>query len=608
MTFEKILALGHLACVVALMFASYDGLQAYFVPVLGTLVGGLLAAALVFGVDGGLAASLRDWRLTGSWGMLLLTIIFLVISWSITLPFWYRVLRGEAVLVTAFEDQRNDAVRDVVKARDTLSSVVSQAHALSARSSDLAKAEFGKGFTCENIGNGEGPRRRFRGADAARFTEVERSVIEIRDRLNGAVTSLERLPSIAHTDPAAVLRLTNDAVAVAHAATQDQALRSISQSLHERSRTDGDVRSEPGSKETFRCPDAQIAEGATRMADSIDGLPAMNTRVAVPDVRDARTAFVELPSRIIRTVKGEKNGLDPQDNIALAFGALAELLVLASALFTYRRRPGRWLRQVEATEEFSGSGALKFFAALAKRPDPEIAFIVKAIERYRLRFGRINLIVISHGCNDPLVARLEWSMPILTALNMARRDRWLPERFLDLVAYFRWPETRGCYRREAYHFQMGTLDELQLAEVIAKMKEASEHKPSPPIAPDLADIDDEGEQPGHAERTAESMEPEPGPAHVSVAAEMHPASDRSPAPKPAAGVEVPSAAQTAAADAVSALSHLGVRRSQAEAAVSAAQAIAGPAADVGTLIRAALQQLGQERRLLPPPSAPPPRS
>src|SRR5665213_425725 len=545
-----------------------------------------------------LAACLREWRLTGSWGMFLLMTIFLLISWSITLPFWFRVLRGEAVLVGAFEEQRNDAVRDMMKARDTLSSVVGQAHALNARSSDLAKAEFGKGFTCENIGNGEGPRRRFRTADAARFAEVERSVTEIRDRLNGAVVSLEKLPSIAHTDPATVLRLTNDAVAVAHAATQDQTLRSISQSLRERSRTDGDVRREPGVKETFRCPDPQIAESATRMADSIDGLPAMTTRVAVSDVRDARTAFVELPSRIIRSVKGEKNGLDPQDHAALAFGTLAELLVLASALFTYRRRPGRWLRQVEATEQFSGSGALKFFAALAKRPDPEIEFIVKAIERYRLRFGRINLIVISHGCSDPLVGRLEWSMPILTALNMARRDRWLPERFLDLVAYFRWPETRGCFRREAYHFQMGTLDELQLAEVISKMKEARENEPSPTLAPDLIDISDVGGPSAQAER---SREPQPGPAHFNEAAEeAHPEPD----PEPTENSGIQNASQSAA-DAISALSHLGVRRSQAEAAVSAAQVVAGVGEDVATLVRTALKRLAQERRLLPPPSAPP---
>ena len=598
MTFDRILALGHLACVFALMFASYDGLQAYFVPVLGSMVGGLLAATLVFGVDGGLAASLRDWRLTGSWGMFLLTIIFLVISWSITLPFWYRVLRGEAVLVTAFEDQRNDAVRDVVKARDTLSSVVGQAHALSAKSSDLAKAELGKGFTCENVGNGEGPRRRFRNADAARFAEVERSVTEIRDRLNGAVTALERLPSIAHTDPATVLRLTNDAVAVARAATQDQALRSISQSLRERSRTDGDMRSEPGSKETFRCPDPQIAEGAIRMVDSIDGLPAMNTRVVVPDIRDARTAFVELPSRIIRTVKGEKNGLDPQDHTALAFGALAELLVLASALFTYRRRPGRWLRQVEAAEEFSCSGALKFFAALAKRPDPDIEFIVKAIERYRLRFGRINLIVISHGCNDPMMTRLEWSMPILTALSMARRDRWLPERFLDLVAYFRWPETRGCYRREAYHFHLGTLDELQLAEVIAKMREEPGQKSSPPIAPDLEAIGEIDETPARAEEVTVRRGPKQSAADIGEAAELHPASSQAQAPEPAD--DGTNAAQTAA-ETISALTRLGVSRSRAEAAASAAQTAAGASATVETLIRAALKQLGHEPRLLPPP-------
>jgi RuvA, C-terminal domain len=598
MTFNRLLAVAHLGCVAALMFASFDGLQAYFVPTLGLVVGALLAIGLVVGVDGGLAASLREWRLTGSLGMFVLMLVFLVISWSITLPFWFRVLRGEAVVVTAFEQQRNDIVRDIMTARGTLSSVVDQAHALNTHSAQLATDEYNKGFTCENIGHGEGPRRRFRNTDASRFADVERSVTAVRDRLNTAAASLERLPSIVRTDPATVLRLTNDAVAGAYAAMHDPVLHSISLSLRERSRVDGDVRTEPGSNEKFRCPDRQIAGGSVLMADSLDALPAFNTRVVVPDVRDARTAFVELPGRILRTLRGEKNGLEPEDNSALAFGALAELLVLASALFTYRRRPGRWLRQVAAAEEFSGSDALKFFAALAKAPDPEIESIVRAFERYRLRFGRINLIVVSHGCTDPLVRRLAWALPILSALHMARRDRWLPERFLDLLAYFRWPETRGSFRREAYHFNLGMLDELQLAELIKKMNEAPLH-PAPPIAPgaDAAQGRDT-EPPPKGDDPADHTAPAPQ-APPTVPAD-EPTSDASDPPGP----EAPQDTSRTEEDAISALKNLGVRRSQAEDAVSAAQVAVGANADLDTVIREALKYLGRERRLLPPPEEP----
>ena len=80
--------------------------------------------------------------------------------------------RGQGLTESTFTTERNDAMRDVIVARDRLAGAARSAAALAAYSAQTAAREDAHGNTCENSGGGRGDRYWFREEDAARFGQT----------------------------------------------------------------------------------------------------------------------------------------------------------------------------------------------------------------------------------------------------------------------------------------------------------------------------------------------------------------------------------------------------------------------------------------------------
>jgi hypothetical protein len=61
-------------------------------------------------------------------------------------------------------------------------------------------------------------------------------------------------------------------------------------------------------------------------------------------------------------------------------------------------------------------------------------------------------------------------VPNLVAVGWAKRDRGLPTTLVDVIGWWKWPETRGCERRETFRIKRVAFDEMHLGEVIARMR------------------------------------------------------------------------------------------------------------------------------------------
>jgi hypothetical protein len=73
---------------------------------------------------------------------------------------------------------------------------------------------------------------------------------------------------------------------------------------------------------------------------------------------------------------------------------------------------------------------------------------------------------------------LAWAAPTLVAIGWAKRDRWLPDLLVNTIGWWKWPETRGCERRETFRIDRTALDELHLGEVLARMRQHEQSRQS----------------------------------------------------------------------------------------------------------------------------------
>lgn len=477
----KIAKLIHYAAVAVLVWAATQGFHALLASGLDPLVGWGVALGLALCVGGMLSVSLCHWRTTGSFAAFLLALLFAVLSLGISLPLYFSWMRGDDVVTTAVEQQREEGLRQVIRLHDALVGVAGQAEQLAAYSVKRASDEQSNGRTCEEIGEGAGPRQRFRAADANRFAEVQHNVTAVADRVKQARTQIETLPRVMATNLPAVVRTGKEAFTVAGAAAKDAVLHSTAEMLRERSRTDGDAHNDPASKRPFRCPDPQIAGAAARMAALIDALPAVTATIEVPDLRNPRTSAVELPVRVARSIGHQPGGLEAVDWSALVIGGCVELMVFTSGFLAHRRRfgldPDRW-----NAESFNNPEAVRLFINMLERSRPNLDTFIDRLERYSIRLFMVNVVLVSYGCADEGPRQVARVLPLLTALGIARRDRRLPPGFLAMAGWLRWRETRDASRREGYRVNRAALDELMLAAVVVWENGGPASPPAAPLA------------------------------------------------------------------------------------------------------------------------------
>lgn len=475
----KIAKIIHYAAVAVLVWAASQGFHALLASGLDPVVGWAVALGLALCVGGMLSVSLCHWRVTGSFGAFVFALLFAILSLGISLPLYFSWMRGDDVVTAAVEQQREEGLRQVIRLHDALVGLAGQAETVAAYSTKRSSDEQSNGRTCEEIGEGAGPRQRFRAADANRFAEVQHTVTAVADRVKQARAQIETLSRVTATNLPAVVRTGNEAFAVAGAAAKDAVLHSTAEMLRERARTDGDQHNDPGAKRPFRCPDPQIAGAAARMATLIDSLPQVSATIEVPDVRNPRTTAVELPVRIARSIGHQPGGLEAVDWSALGIGGCVEFMVFTSGFFAHRRRygldAGRW-----NTESFNNPEAVRLFINMLERSRPNLDAFIDRLERYSIRLFMLNVVLVSYGCTDEGPRQVARVLPLLTALGIARRDRRLPPGFLGMAGWLRWRETRGASRREAYRVNRAALDELMLAAVVVWENGGP---PAPPAAP-----------------------------------------------------------------------------------------------------------------------------
>jgi hypothetical protein len=482
MTDLKIVKVIHYTAVAALIGAAAKGLNAYFANALDPLAGKTIALCLALCVGGLLSVSVYRWRTTGSRTALAMAALFAVFSLGISLPLWFTWLRGDLVVASTVEQRREEGLRQIIRLHDALVGLAGQAEALATYSANRAQEELKQGRTCEEIGAGDGPRQRFRIADANRFAETHRIVSAVADRVKEARSRIEQLPRITATNFPDVVRAGNEAFAVAGAASSDAVLRSMADMLRERARTDGDERTDPGAKRPFRCPDPQIAGSAARMAALVAGLPAIDATITMPDLRDPRTSAVELPGRILRSLRGEPGGLESTDWSALGIGVFIEVMVFASGILAHQRRRGLRLGEWNG-DAFQNPEAVEMFMNVLEHSLPHLEAFIDALERYHLRLFMISVVLVSHGCADQRPRQLARVLPCLAALGLAGRDRRLPGGLLALVGWLRWKETRDASRREGYWVDRDALDELRLAAAMMWRRRAEQSAAHPGASP-----------------------------------------------------------------------------------------------------------------------------
>lgn len=168
---------------------------------------------------------------------------------------------------------------------------------------------------------------------------------------------------------------------------------------------------------------------------------------------------------------GEKGGLSVPDGAVVILALLIEIaLVWSGRGFARGMRPDRVLEQLPPEIDFVPDGALDFLRALIDEPDPRIRWFISVLARYTTIIGFHDRLVVAHGCSDSRTAGLAWVVPTLVAVGWAKRDRWLPTTLVDVIGWWKWPETRGCERRETFRIKRVAFDEMHLGEVIARMR------------------------------------------------------------------------------------------------------------------------------------------
>ena len=350
---------------------------------------------------------------------------------------------------------------------------------LSSYSSGLADREVKDGNTCGVSPKVEGPRQRFRKRDADFFAGLQRDLSPIPPRIKAeieAVRALRPVPGETIAADAARLRL---ALSNAGSVLRDPAIPRIADELRNRINDDGMDRWEGRVK--FNCADAAIKSQAGNALSRIEKLPTLNIQVTAPDFTSASEGLRIVPLLLDFRTWGQKGGISPVDAAVVFFAILIELALFWTARgFARDMRPERMLERLPGRIVLVPDDALDFVRALTEDPDPRVRELCRLLQRYQARIGFSDRLVVSHGCEDKRANDLAWYAPTLVEVGWLTHDRWVFLPFVNAVGWWKWPETRGCDRRETFRIEGNAFDELHLAEVIARMRDRKQPPPPQP--------------------------------------------------------------------------------------------------------------------------------
>lgn len=450
-----------------LLIASIDGFSA-LLQAKGWDVGrwgpAILLAVLI---DIMLAASMLQWHKNRT--ALVPMLFFMLVSGAASMNFWYRMIRGAEKTTEIFEVQREAALGDLIAVRDRIDGAASTLSGAAAHSKEMAIKEASDGNTCGKSRGIPGPRQRFRDADANFFSSLERDISSVPPRISAEIEAVRALQPRPGETLAADLGRVRLALGNAESVMHDPALPRIAEALRKRIADDMIDRRE--GQVVFNCADPAIRSHAGNALVRIEKLPSSTIQVVVPDLSSASESFKVFGLLFDWKTWGQKGGLSVADAAVIVLSIAVELAAYWSARgFAHGLQPERVLEQLPGAIDFVPDTALRFIRVLTDKPDPRIQWFCAVLERYQASIGLHDRLVVAHGCADQRAIDLAWAAPILVAVGWAKRDRWLPGLVVSAIAWWKWPETRGCERRETFRIERKVFDELRLAEVLARVR------------------------------------------------------------------------------------------------------------------------------------------
>jgi hypothetical protein len=215
--------------------------------------------------------------------------IFLsIISVGFGFGFYWKVLESQGVAARSAEGAITQVQSDLFGAATRLEQLQSTLDQLTAISSEKADNERTAGRTCPNSGPGDGPRRKMREDDAARFKFASDFVKGRIGAVKGDMAALDgELQKIVSKDPAIVDprsgtrneflrelgRKLNLTVTGFNAFRSDPQLKQIRAELAERAER---TTFPDGRRGTLSCPDPQLQMALRGVVRSIEQLPALD--------------------------------------------------------------------------------------------------------------------------------------------------------------------------------------------------------------------------------------------------------------------------------------------------------------------------------------------
>ena len=463
--------------------AMTGGLTPLFEQHFGSLFAPLLAMVMAVTIELLFTQALLLWRSQRGLMHLLALVVMAGISMVCDAPYLFRLFQGLNLTTQQFTAARDDAVRDVVVARERLAAAAESAKSLADYSTTKAQREDAAGDTCEKSTPGKGVRHQFRMDDAATFQQASETVAARSQRLNMAVSDLQALPPATGDALREHMTQLRAGLALAFGIVHDPALSGLADQLDARAQADDTVRHGRGG-ESFRCPDPALRDHARTVVAQLRSLPELKQQPVVTDFTDANVTLVALPTRLLRTVVsgvGGPGSMSMDDLVALVVSTMLEALVFfASWMQPVDRAIGQRLAAAQRAMRGVEAGDLRAFLALLSDPDPALCRLWAMLNRYRISLGRVNVVAVAHGTEDAQLLQLGRAMSVLSAIGWAHRYGGV--LLLPTIWLLRWwcyPEMRRAVSCEYFTVRVPALDELNLAELLSRLRDDAAFAPRP---------------------------------------------------------------------------------------------------------------------------------